>query len=112
MYRLVTVNEGVGFGDEGLAGEVVADVLAKLAGGLVAAFGFFGDGGEQEGGQLAVDAVGGEGVVLDDAADDLGGGAGVVEREVAGEQPVEHDADGVDVGAYVDVGGGSGGLLG
>ena len=67
-----------------------------LRGGLVAAVGIGGEGAQDDG------------VEADVEEDFLGGEGEVAAGEFAGEELVEDDAEGVDVGAVVDDGGGRG----
>ena len=106
----------VAFGLDGLAGEVAAEVLAHGRGALVAAVGVFVEALEEDGLELVVE-VGSEGAWAAGrgAGDVLEGGAHAAADLVghlAGEELVEHDAEGVDIGSDIDVSGASLGLLG
>ena len=103
-------------GGEGVAGQVVAQVVGEVAGGGVAAVGLLGEGFEEEGLQLAVhrrgDVARADHVLLGNAADHVQGGAGGVVGELAGEEAEQDHAQGVDVGARVEAVVVTGGLLG
>lgn len=101
------VAPGVGAGEDGLVGEVAADVLRELFHGLVAAGGIFVEAAEEDGFQVAgeggVVVAGGEDVLFADALFDAAEGVvGDAVGAVGGEEFVEDGGGGIDVGGDGD----------
>lgn len=93
----------------------LVEVVGEAEGGLVPVFGVFGhqfeDDLAEEGGDV-VGVVVGRGWLLGDVAVDEGEGVGFGEGEAAGEELVEGDAEGVEIGTVVDGAVHAAGLLG